>query len=131
MENINYTKFSEENKIETPAEAEAATTTTTAGPAVEITALPPEASAATIGYVEIIDEPEEPEIEEKKEVTGVVANCGRLNVRKEADLNAEVLKIINVGTTVKIDEENSTEDFYKVQVAGYTGFCAKEFIAVE
>ena len=115
MENINYAKFSEETKVETPVVEE---------PVIE-------------EVVEVVEEPvieeivEEPVIEEKKEVTGVVDNCGRLNVRKEADARAAVLKIINVGTTVKIDEYGSTEEFYKVQVAGYTGFCMKEFIAVE
>lgn len=110
MENVNYTKFSEEPKVETPVVEE---------PVIE--------------EEEIVDEPEIEEeiVDEPKEVKGVVANCSRLNVRKEADPNAAVLKIIPAGTTVKIDEEESTEDFYKVQVAGYTGFCMKEFITIE
>ena len=118
MENVNYTKFSEEQKVETPVVEEVVE------PVIE---------------EEVIEEPvieeveieEEEVVEEPKEVKGVVVNCGRLNVRKEADPNAAVLKIINSGAKVKIDEEGSTDDFYKVQVAGFTGFCMKEFIEVE
>ena len=110
MENVNYTKFSEEQKVETPVVEEVVE------PVIE----------EEVVVEPVIDEPEEP-----KEVKGVVVNCGRLNVRKEADPNAAVLKIINSGAKVKIDEEGSTDDFYKVQVAGFTGFCMKEFIEVE
>lgn len=121
MENVNYTKFSEEKKDETPVVGE---TTATEGPVITVDAEPP-TGEATSGYVEVVDEPEPP-----KEVSGVV-NCLRLNVRAEASKNAAVLKIIEQNSKVKIDEENSTDDFYKVQIAGITGFCMKDFITVE
>lgn len=135
MDNTAYTKFYEENKVETPSEVEVATTTTTAGSPVEVTALPPEASIATSGYVEVVDEPEvlenqEEKIEEPKELIGVVDNCARLRVRTNPTPISGVLKIVNVGAKVKILGE-AGEDFYKVQVAGVTGFCMKEYITVE
>lgn len=106
MSNVNYTKFSEEEKmVEAPVVEE-----------------------AVIEEPEIEEEVEEPEIEE--EVVGVVVDCARLNVRKEPSKNAAVAKIINAGARVKIVDDFEGE-FYKVQVAGITGFCMKEFVAVE
>lgn len=112
MSNVNYTQFSEEKKVETPVVEE---------PVIE---------EETVIEEEIEEEVEE-EIEEPKDVIGFVANCSRLNVRKEASQNAAVIKIINRDAKVKIDEENSTEDFYKVQTGGVVGFCMKEFIEIQ
>lgn len=110
MSNVNYTKFSEEEKmVEAPVVEEAVIEE----PEIE---------------EEIEEEVEEPEIEE--EVVGVVVDCARLNVRKEPSKNAAVAKIINAGARVKIVDDSEGE-FYKVQVAGITGFCMKEFITVE
>lgn len=135
MTNINYTQFSEEKKVEAPVEAEVATTTATELPPVEVTALPPEASVATSGYVEIVEEPENeepaPPAEENVVIKGVVANCARLNVRKEASTEAVAIKIINRGATVKIVEDDPTEEFYKVLSGGIVGFCMKEFIEIQ
>lgn len=114
MTNVNYTQFSEEEKkVVTPPVEE---------PKIELV----EETEEVFEGIKEVEETEEP-----KEVKGVVVNCARLNVRKEASKDAAVLKIINAGTKVKIDEEGSTDDFYKVQVAGFTGFCMKEFIEVE
>ena len=118
MDNTTYTKFYEENKVGTPE--------------VEV----PEIKEEEIKVPEIkeevpeIKEEEIKEPEEPKELVGVVDNCTRLRVRKDPTSIAAVLKIINVGAKVKILDE-AGEDFYKVQVAGITGFCMKEYITVE
>lgn len=62
---------------------------------------------------------------------GVVTDCVKLNVRKEARPNAEVVCIIDASTTLMISEEESTEEFYKVYTAaGLEGYCMKKFIAI-
>lgn len=75
-----------------------------------------------------------PEIQEPLPVTepimGVV-DCNRLNVRKEPNTDGEILCEIKVGTSVVIDEDESTEDFYKIfTVSGIEGFCMREFISI-
>ena len=61
--------------------------------------------------------------------SGVVANCQSLNVRSEANTDAEVVSSLRVGSNVTIDEENSTEDFFKIcTAAGIDGYCMKQYI---
>lgn len=63
---------------------------------------------------------------------GVVCKCERLNVRKEPAANSKVVRIIDKGTKVEIDEEKSTKDFYAVKVNPNTsGYCMKKFLAIE
>lgn len=65
-------------------------------------------------------------------VIGHVVDCGKLNVRKEPDEDAEILGTIPAGAEVMIDESESTGDFYNVCAAsGFEGFCMKRFIAVK
>lgn len=88
--------------------------------------------------VEII-KPDEPEmisvlgvVEKVKHTIGVVANCSRLNVRKNPNRHSEVLGIIDKGAEVIIDEANSTVNLYKVCTAsGLEGYCMKEYIVVK
>lgn len=76
----------------------------------------------------------EPEVTEKvehkpevKTIKGVVVNCERLNVRKEPNINSEVLTILDKGATVTIyGEEN---EFYKIGHAGE--YCMKKYISVQ
>ena len=61
-----------------------------------------------------------------------IVTASKLNVRKEADKEADVLTVISKGTGVGIDLANSTDEFYCVQVIVdaelATGYCMKEFI---
>lgn len=89
-------------------------------------------AACTINYPEDdVTEPEAPVVEEpvKKAVTGKVVDCARLNVRKDPSATAPVLCMLNESTEVMVDEDASTEDFYKVCTAtGVEGYCMKDFI---
>lgn len=67
------------------------------------------------------------EIESTK---GVVANCKKLNVRQNPFPTAPIVKVINEGTAVEIDDENSTINFYKVSGKGFDGYCMKKFIDI-
>ena len=71
------------------------------------------------------------ETEPVKLKSGIVTDCVRLNVRKNPDLNAEILCEVNCQTDLMIDEKESTDTFYKVYTAaGIEGFCMKDFITL-
>ena len=81
----------------------------------------------------------EPEVEkeekvEDKFVKGIVT-AGKLNVRREANKNADVLTIVSKGTGLEINVTKSTEDFYCVKVIVNaeltTGFVMKKFVNVK
>lgn len=61
---------------------------------------------------------------------GKVSNCTKLNVRKDPDINADILFIIDKDTEVVIDNEESTEEWYKVIVNEQEGFCMKKYISL-
>lgn len=78
--------------------------------------------------------PEETEVvcEEKVSVIGVVVNCQKLRVRSEASADTDnTIAVLDALSEVTVDEDASTEDFYKVcTAAGMEGFCMKKFIAL-
>jgi len=60
-----------------------------------------------------------------------VANCPRLNIYSEPNLDSEIVCKVRYLTEVEIDLDNSIEDFYKVCIAiGAEGFCLKEHITI-
>lgn len=74
--------------------------------------------------VEVDPVPEDP-----KPVFGVVANCGRLNVRKKPDIKAEVVCEVPIGSVLMLDMDKSTSGWFKVcTAAGSEGFCMKDFV---
>ena len=73
-----------------------------------------------------------PESEEAPTVIGTVVDCVRRSVRESASLNAEVSCEIPKYSDVLIDENESTDEFYKVCTeSGAEGFCMKKFIALK
>ena len=73
-----------------------------------------------------------PEPEEAPTVIGTVVDCVRLRVRESANSNAEVICEIPKDSDVMIDENKSTDEFYKVCTeSGAEGFCMKKFIALK
>lgn len=82
---------------------------------------------------EVIEEPmvEEPTIDESKHISGVVVDCVKLNVREQPNPNADILGIINEGSEVLVNEEESTDDFYKICTsAGLEGYCMRKFVSI-
>lgn len=60
------------------------------------------------------------------------ANCPRLHIHTESDLNSEIVCKVRYLTEVLIDPDSSTEDFYKVYTAiGAEGFCQKDHIILK
>lgn len=62
---------------------------------------------------------------------GVVSDCSRLNVRKEAKLKSDVITIINANTNVAVDPDKSTKEWYYVTVNGKSGYCMKKYISIK
>lgn len=81
---------------------------------------------------EVIEPIEEPIIEEKTEVIGFVEGCDKLNVRKEANKESDIMCIIDKSTELIIDSDNSTDEFFKVTtLSGIEGYCMKKFIKIK
>lgn len=67
----------------------------------------------------------------EEQVIGIVTDCMRLNIRSEPRADAPIVCTISCLTEVMIDEDESTQDYYKIYLAsGLDGFCVKKFIAV-
>lgn len=94
----------------------------------------PEQLVESISIQEVEGLAEEPVVVEapvKEPKTGVVEGCAKLNVRKAPNASAEVLCVISGGAKVVIDEEESSDDFYKIcTVSGVEGYCMKKFVTV-
>lgn len=62
---------------------------------------------------------------------GIVTDCATLNVRKEPNPTAEVVCTITCSTDLVIDENESTDKFYKIcTAAGIEGFCMRRYITL-
>ena len=105
----------------------------------EIDAVIPEANVepeitTTHAVVEALEFKMETEIQTQIEpeimvVTGVVANCAKLNVRAKADASAAVVCVLDVATEVVIDPDKSTKEWFKVSTAaGVDGYCMRKFV---
>lgn len=65
----------------------------------------------------------------KKVMIGKVVRCIKLAVRdKPSKSNSEVLSTLDEGTTVTINSERSTDDFYCIGNGGE--YCAKDYIEI-
>lgn len=71
-------------------------------------------------------------IEKDALLTGIVADCFRLNIRKKPDKNADIITVVNLMTQLKIDEKKSTDDWYYVcDSSGNSGYCMKQYVTIE
>lgn len=84
--------------------------------------------------IAVVEEPvvetEEIAVEVVKKV-GVVTDCLKLNVREKASTDSDVVCVIDASSEIVIDEEASTDTFYKIcTAAGVEGFCMKQYITL-
>ncbi len=115
MSNHNYSQYSKKNETPTIVTPEAKSEP-------EITMTPAVVEAPEVK----IEETTKPVVEA---LTGVVANCTRLNVRARADMAGAALCVLQAGAEIFIDIEGSTSDWYKVHTAeGVDGYCMRKFI---
>lgn len=74
---------------------------------------------------------EETPMPEEEPVLGIVHQCQTLNVREEPDKDADIVCSIQCLTEVMVDENESTDEFYKICTAsGIEGYCMKKYISV-
>ena len=60
-----------------------------------------------------------------------VANCIRLHVLSEPRADADVVCKVRYLTEVLVDEDESTEDYYKIYLAiGAEGYCDKQLVDI-
>lgn len=104
----NAKKYDNNPKIEEPVEA-----TEFVEPAVEVKMV-----EETVKTVPI-----------PKTINGVVANCTKLNIRKEPSVHAEILGVVNVDSEMKIDMDKSNDKWFYVSTAvGIDGYCMRDFV---
>ena len=65
---------------------------------------------------------------QEKPVKKATVNCPRLNMRKAADVNSDVVIILNENEEVIVKGEQS--NFYEVSASGKSGYCMKEFLTI-
>lgn len=62
---------------------------------------------------------------------GMVIDCFRLNIRKKADINSEVVSIVNKSEKVNIIEDGLIKEWYHVKDGkGNEGYCMKRYINI-
>lgn len=75
---------------------------------------------------------EEPDVEEEKPVKAKILakpTCAMLNVRAEANADAEIISLIDMSTKVAILEPKAKDGFFKVQLeTGLEGYCMAKFL---
>ena len=115
MSNHNYSQYSKKNNENVDAVNPVSVTEpeVVAGPAV-----------VTIPEVKM-----EPEVSAPATVTGIVANCAKLNVRVNPDTSASVVCVLEAAAEVEIDPIESTKEWFKVTTStGVNGYCMRKFV---
>lgn len=71
-------------------------------------------------------------VKEEKFVGGKVVDCTRLRVRKAPLADADIESEIPLGTNVIVNKEESTDDFYSVEIPkdNLKGYCMKKYIKI-
>ena len=76
--------------------------------------------------------PEEKPAKVKNVAKGKVIDCEKLNVRRHASLEADIIEVIDKDDDVVVNDNGSTEEWYMVITKDRTkGFCMKKYITVE
>lgn len=66
-----------------------------------------------------------------KPIDGFVSGCEKLNVRIKPSTTGDVVCIVDEGTTLMIDQSESTDKWFKVYTeTGVEGYCMKNFVTI-
>lgn len=93
-----------------------------------------------IEHVDFVEEVDEVKMVEEtvktvpipKTINGVVANCTKLNIRKDPSINAEILGVVDVDSEMKIDMNKSNDKWFHVITAvGIDGYCMRDFVTAK
>lgn len=135
MSKHNYSQYSNKNRNEerkapaAVAEVEAATTVSAPAEPVEVKM----EYKTPVEHVYVNEAPAETSKEtvKTKNISGIVIDCNRLNVREEPNSNAKVVTVLNRDVEVEINKAESTADWFKVAVNGIEGYCMRKFISAK
>lgn len=120
MSKHNYSQYSNKNNQNTQVEETTVVDTEVVNDTVVIENVEPEIKVVE-ETVETVTLPET--------VTGVVANCGKLNVRANPEATAAVVCVLDVNSNVEINLEKSTDEWFSVHTAaGVEGYCMRKFV---
>ena len=78
---------------------------------------------------EMLDKDVTKNVKEPEIKKGIVRNCELLNVRKEPNIDSDIIKVINHGDEINIikeDKEIMSADFYKTT----DGYVMKKYIKI-
>ena len=114
MSKHNYTQYSNAKKYDNkPMTEESVEPVEPIEPAVEVKMVEETINTVTI----------------PKTINGVVANCTKLNIRKDPSVHAEILGVVNVDSEMKIDMDKSNDKWFYVSTAvGIDGYCMRDFV---
>lgn len=69
--------------------------------------------------------------EAPKTVTGVVANCSKLNVRRKPTKDSEPVVVIEADDEVQIVNSGDNSNWYKIRTKdNRVGYCMKDYIQI-
>lgn len=89
-----------------------------------------EEKVETVETVEAVETVAEAAVDAPNIVYGKIANCTKLNIRKKAKKDSDIVTVIDAKVNVEIYPDESTKGWYKVNVKGISGYCMKEFIEI-
>ena len=132
MSKHNYSQYSNKNRDNHNPKPSAIYPNAETAPQVEEVKMVDEKSVA----VHVVEQPKPHLVQETvetvtlpKTVTGVVANCAKLNVRAEPNTTAEVVTVLNVMSEFEIDIAKSNKDWFHIcTAAGIEGYCMRKFV---
>ena len=130
MSNHNYTKYSNkkfDNEVKEPKQPEIVVEQFSVESEVEINEIP-DVTTTNAPEVALVEETVET-VTLPETVTGVVANCTKLNVRVAPVAGAEVTCVLDAKTEVEINLANSTDEWFSIcTAAGVDGYCMRKFV---
>lgn len=91
----------------------------------------PTSDVETVEVIEqtVIEPEPEPKAVEAELREGVIVDCLFVAIREAPYQGAPVVTEVNPNVKLLIDDEKSTEDFYKVHTyAGVEGYCMKRYV---
>lgn len=136
MSNHNYTKYSKKNSNSTNiGEIEESSIIT------NVSEIDETLTSNRIEHETVLDEINDhitlnnvnnvPETEANSENSDeyIVSNCKRLNVRTAPTTDSDVICIIRSGTSLKVDFQESNDNWYKVCTSsGVEGYCMRDYV---
>lgn len=84
----------------------------------------------SVSYVVDINNTKKEKIKENELTVGVVANCKKLNIRKNPDIGSEILTVVSEGEELTVTNQ-ALDNWLAVETKnGVSGYCMKTYLTV-